>query len=263
MSQQNNAMNTFLTLGILGAAVYLAWEWLQSACASGGSLYGNSMCSMFGITPAAATSSSTAPAVTATITPGATTAQISVTGPPNAAVTMAGETGYSNVGYTNSGGQLTFTVNLPPASVLATISVAGGGNTAQVTVPNPAQPTTLPTGQPLSSIFPTTGTSLQTLVQAQTNGNTFYIQQGNQLDAYQWDTLMNAVGGPSVNIGQIFFPNGLNAGTPNGPGLSSQGLPLMTLQQFMNALQNAGVTGLSGLGASRVPMFLVHRRGWA
>jgi hypothetical protein len=201
--------------------------------------------------------------VTATITPGATTAQISVTGPPNAAVTMAGETGYSNVGYTNSGGQLTFSVNLPPASVVATISVQGGGNTAQVTVPNPVQPATLPNGIPISSIIPTTGTPLSVRVQAQTNGNAFYTAQGGQMDAYQWDTLMNAAGGPSVNVGQIFFPNGLNAGTPNGPGLSSQGLPLMTLQQFMNALQNAGVTGLSGLGASRVPMFLVHRRGWA
>jgi hypothetical protein len=31
MSQNNSPVNTLVTLGILGAAAYLAWEWLQSA----------------------------------------------------------------------------------------------------------------------------------------------------------------------------------------------------------------------------------------
>lgn len=89
--------------------------------------------------------------------------------------------------------------------------------------------------------------------------------QGGQADAYQWATLYNGLTGvPSianVNINSTFYPNGLGNQSANAgkPGFSSQGLPLITAQVFIQGITSAGVTGLSGLGQVRtipVPVML-------
>ena len=111
-------------------------------------------------------------------------------------------------------------------------------------------------------------TILQQL-QTEAATNTIIQAQGGQADAYQWATLYNSVTptpptSPSVN--NIFFPNGLPANpTPNAPGMSQSGLPLMTAQTFLQGLQANNINvGLSGLGQApkliSVPVMLAKQK---
>jgi hypothetical protein len=93
--------------------------------------------------------------------------------------------------------------------------------------------------------------------------------QGGQADAYQWATIYNGISGlpsiSSVDINATFFPNGLPATqTPNAPGMSQGGLPLMSAQLFIQGLTAAGIKGLSGFGQAPrmipVPVILTHTK---
>ncbi len=102
--------------------------------------------------------------------------------------------------------------------------------------------------------------TLQQQMQTDANSNAFAVN--GQLDAYQWATLYNGTSPtppPIPNVNAIFFPNGLPATqTPNAPGMSSQGLPLMSLATFLQGLQANGInTGLSGLGQAPAKMISV------
>lgn len=99
-------------------------------------------------------------------------------------------------------------------------------------------------------------------------GSNAFAKNG-QMDAYQWAALWAQIGQPAItNINTIFFPNGLPANQTaleNTPGYSSQGLPLMTAQVFLQGLQANGIgTGLSGFGQPTlisVPIMLSKHRG--
>lgn len=72
-----NSMSTIITLGIFGAAAYALYEWLNSECATAGSMfYGGSICSTLGIP--GTTAAAAAPAATSA-------APIVATTPPAAA----------------------------------------------------------------------------------------------------------------------------------------------------------------------------------
>jgi hypothetical protein len=126
----NSSLGTIIGLGVAAAAAYALYEYLQSACASGGSMAGGTVCgflSPLGITPAAVsvaatTQGSTAAPVaktTATLTnvtaPGQPFAagdnfQLLVTGPANSPVIGTASqngavTSSTNFGTTNSAGQ--------------------------------------------------------------------------------------------------------------------------------------------------------------
>jgi hypothetical protein len=98
---------------------------------------------------------------------------------------------------------------------------------------------------------PTPLAQLQTAAQT----NSIVMAQGGQADAYQWATIYDGIAGlpsiASVNINGTFFPSGLpsnQTALANTPNYSQQGLPLMTAAVFLQGIQAAGVTGLSGLG---------------
>jgi hypothetical protein len=99
--------------------------------------------------------------------------------------------------------------------------------------------------------------------------NSIVQAQGGQADAYQWATIYNGISGlppiSSVDINATFFKNGqLPVQTPNAPGMSQQGLPLLSAQLFIQGLTAAGIKGLSGFGQAPrmipVPVMLTHTR---
>lgn len=118
---------------------------------------------------------------------------------------------------------------------------------APVVTGTPAAPVTPPA---YTYTPPTPIAQLQTAAQT----NTIIQAQGGQGDAYQWATIYDAIAGlPSiaaVDINGTFFPSGLpsnQTALANTAGYSQQGLPLMTPTTFLQGIQAAGVTGLSGL----------------
>jgi hypothetical protein len=139
-----------------------------------------------------------------------------------------------------------------------TSQVSAAAQTAATGTPAPTPPAYVYT-PPAASQQLQTAAAQNTIIQA----------QGGQADAYQWATEYNSIAGlpsiSSVNINNTFFPNGLPATkTPNAPGMSQQGLPLMSAQTFIQGLTAAGVTGLSGFGQAPrmipVPVMLTHTR---
>jgi len=145
--------------------------------------------------------------------------------------------------------------------------------TAPTTGPNPPVMQATPPPSPPASITVATppsytGPNVYSLLQASAQSNAFIKAQGGQADAYQWATLWNGAAQPPIpNVNAIFYPNGVNAGTPNGPGLSSQGLPLLSLTAFLTALQSAGVqaNGNWGVGLQGIiplPSFNGGKRGF-
>jgi len=113
---------------------------------------------------------------------------------------------------------------------------------------------------------PAASAQLQTAAQT----NEIVKAQGGQADAYQWATIYNGIPGlPSivgVSINDTFFPTGLPATlTPNAPGMSQGGLPLMPASLCIQGVTSAGVKGLSGVGAAGprvipVPVVLTHQK---
>lgn len=152
-------------------------------------------------------------------------------------------------------------IGTPVASAVAPVTTTTPATTA---TPVAATTTAVPSAA-AGVVTSQTLAALQQAIQTAANSNSFIQAQSGQADAYQWDTLWNSAGGPALNVNAIFFPSGLNQGTANAPGMSSQGLPLMTLSAFLNAVQSSGVSfGVAGLGflaVSRVPTWAIHG-GW-
>lgn len=127
-----------------------------------------------------------------------------------------------------------------------------GQSAAAVT---PVAATTTPTN-PAVYVPPTAIQQMQT----EANSNSFIQAQGGQGDAYQWATLWTGIGKSSIgNVNALFFPNGLPANaaavTQAGGTASSQGLPLMTLAQFMSTINGAGISGLGQVnGKTLIPV---------
>ena len=151
-----------------------------------------------------------------------------------------------------------------------------GGSVCQMLIGTPLATATAPISTTPVTTTSTTTTattvppSLNTVaaqMQISANSNSFVQQQGGQADAYQWSTIWNGVGQtPLPDVNALFYPNGIVTGTPNGPGLSSQGLPLMTLATFLATVQANGLSGmslgyLSNFASSRVPGARIHG-GW-
>lgn len=141
---------------------------------------------------------------------------------------------------------------------VALVGVAGylGWNwyqsqTVPVTPVTPATP-----ANPAVYVPPTTTQQMQTAA----NANSFIQGQGGQGDAYQWSTIWNQIGKTAIpNVNALFFPNGLPSSasqvTQAGGTASSQGLPLMTLAQFMSTIQGAGISGLGQVnGKTLIPV---------
>lgn len=130
----------------------------------------------------------------------------------------------------------------------------------QAPVAAPATPAPAPAPPAYQYTPPPASTQLQTAAQ----DNSIIKAQGGLADAYQWATIYNGISGlPSianVNINSTFYPNGLPSPSNAGKsGFSSQGLPLITAQVFIQGVTSAGVNGLSGLGQARmvrVPLML-------
>jgi len=118
---------------------------------------------------------------------------------------------------------------------------------------------------PVTPVNPAVYVPPTTLQQMQTAaaGNSIVVSQGGQADAYQWATLWNEIGKPTINnINGLFFPAGLPANaaavTAAGGTLSTQGLPLMTLTAFLSTLSSAGISGLGQVqGVTLIPVPVV------
>ena len=136
-------------------------------------------------------------------------------------------------------------IGTPVASAVAPVTTTTPATTA---TPVAATTTAVPSAA-AGVVTSQTLAALQQAIQTAANSNPS-SKRNRQADAYQWDTLWNSAGGPALNVNAIFFPSGLNQGTANAPGMSSQGLPLMTLSAFLNAVQSSGVSfGVAGLDA--------------
>lgn len=128
----------------------------------------------------------------------------------------------------------------------------GGSATPPPPPPAPVQQQTAPSSPTQSVILPNSpmnvtnilpGTPVNALaaLTAQALNNGFFAKQGGQMDAYQWGTLWSAAGYPALDIGTIFFSQGMTQQPPDTPGFSDQGLPLMTATSFLK--QVAAVIG--------------------
>lgn len=248
--------STLITLGVIGAAAYLAWQWLQSACGAGGSMTGNWMCGALGVSPAAAVA---ATPVTATFQQtGSNTGTITVTGPANTPVTVNGE----QVGTTNSSGSFTMQGNLSAAQTItfavgtgsASVSIPAAQGSTTVSTPAASTPATVSTPAASSSSTSAITSTLQQLA----SQNAFFVQQGGEGDAYQWSALWTQAGQPSFNVNSIFYPNGIAAASGSGTGFSSGNLPLISVSQFLSALSSAGISPSGMSGINRIPAAMIH-----
>lgn len=148
--------------------------------------------------------------------------------------------------------------------ILTLAIVAGGGYllwnwwTSQPASTPAAETPAAPTNPAAGAAYvpPTLTQQMQTAA----NGNSFYVSQGNMLNANQWSALWTQIGQPAIDpttFDSIFFPQGQ---PPSGTAA-----PLMTLATFMAALHQGGIwNGLSGLGQAPrlipVPIVLAGRK---
>lgn len=248
MAREGESMTgTLITLGVIGAAAYLAWQWLQSACGAGGSMTGNWMCGALGVSPAAA-------ATTPTQVPSQTT-QSSTTALPPLTEPCVGPPWYTQA----SCAQITGTWGPAPPNCGAPagygICVLPSGQP----VPGPVVVSTPVQGAPASAGSVGSPTSVITgTLQQLASQNAFFQQQGGEGDAYQWAALWAQAGQPSFNVNSIFYPNGIAAASGSGSGFSSGNLPLISVSQFLSALSSAGISPSGMSGINRIPAAMIH-----
>jgi hypothetical protein len=142
----------------------------------------------------------------------------------------------------------------------APVTTASTNPLASSSVNTPTSPVSQSTSLPAvpvntaspSGSGPVNTVSIQSQMQASANSNSIIQAQGGLADAYQWATVWNGIGQPSINdVNTIFYPNGLNV-MVGAAGMSQQGLPLISLSQFLSSVQGSGIsTGISGMGALR------------
>lgn len=162
---------------------------------------------------------------------------------------------------------------------ILTLALLGGAGylawkwwSAQTTPAPAAAPITTPAA-PAPTPGAYTPPTPQQLMQSAAGSNSIIQAQGGQADAYQWaelwkDAPPSGAGQSPVDVGKIFFPNGMPAAGTVVTNASQQGLPLMTLSTFLSGLQangiNTGATGVSGLGQAPrlipVPVVIGHNR---
>lgn len=167
-----------------------------------------------------------------------------------------------------------------PSSLSTVNAAAAAGSTPATSLPTSTPATSLPASAvtPVSVYAsPTTappissggGNTVYALMSSAASTNAFIQSTGGQADPYQWATLWNSAGQPAINVGSLFTPAQLAVGTPNAPGMSTQGIPLMSLTQFLSTLQSAGIQpnsayGLSGMGnIVTLPSFNGGRGGFS
>jgi hypothetical protein len=177
--------------------------------------------------------------------------------------------GPSGAAFNSAGQQIAATwwstwFGAPAAAAVSTTTTTNPLTSTSVNTPTapattgtglPAAPvnTTSPanSGPPSPSQVLSNAVTIQSQLQGSANNNAFFQQQGGEGDAYQWATLWNGIGQPAFNVNQIFYPNGFTAQV-GAPGMSQQGLPLISLATFLSNLQSAGIsTGMSGVGSLR------------
>ena len=303
MARDNGMMNVLLIAGGGFALYYILNNYGPAGAvynSSGQAVNQSYWDTWFGPSSSSTVNAAAAGSVTATLgSPSATGSgqfmvPYTITGPANANVTVSGGmfTSPTVIGTLNAQGMLLGSFGLSNTSATLTISV---GN-ASTTVNLPTAPTSLAaqavtntpaTSLPASAVTPVSvyasyvppttappissggGNTVYALMSSAASTNAFIQSTGGQADPYQWATLWNSAGQPAINVGSLFTPAQLAVGTPNAPGMSTQGIPLMSLTQFLSTLQSAGIQpnsayGLSGMGnIVTLPSFNGGRGGFS
>jgi hypothetical protein len=280
-----DSMSDVITIGIIAAIGIGLYEWLKSACASGGNMAGSQICSgynsLFGPATAAAPSTGTTPAThPASQSTGQSTSQSAnqtscPTGTIWDATTLqcmapsgAGGAGDSN---TQTGGDST------QAGGAGDSNTQAGGASTQ-------------TGSPATCLLPPGYFAIATDMGMDTNGNVIYapgcVAPGSSQSASSQpsvtaaELLAQAVANPVPQSGGSFGGSNPNnnvdiwsyyyqqqTGTAISPGtlqaafpyLTSSNRGSMTASAFLNAIQGQGMSGL-GASPNLIPASLIHRR---
>lgn len=295
MARDNGMMNVLLIAGGGFALYYILNNYGPAGAvynSSGQAVNPSYWDTWFGPSSSSTVNAAAAGSVTATLgSPSATSGNqfmvpYTITGPANANVTVSGGmfTSPTVIGTLNAQGMLLGSFGLSNTSATLTISVGNASTTvnlpmaptslvAQAVTNTPA--TSLPASvTPVSVAYPVPvasggGNTVYALMSSAASTNAFIQSTGGQADPYQWATLWNSAGQPAINVGSLFTPAQLAVGTPNAPGMSTQGIPLMSLTQFLSTLQSAGIQpnsayGLSGMGnIVTLPSFNGGRGGFS
>lgn len=270
----NNSMDNVITVGIIAAIGFGLYEWLKTACATGGSMAGSQICSGYNslFTAAApsapSTSTQTSGAPAGTTTSAAASTPVQQTSAPAAPATSPSNTVPSN----------TIQNTAPPAGTCAmpagyfpiATDMAMDPNGSVVYAPGCVAP-----GSPGSPY------------QATQNPTQPSVTAGEllaQATAHPVPSSGASFGGgdPSLNVDLWSYYYQQQTGTSIDPGtlqaafpyLSSSNRGSMTASAFLNAIQGQGLAGL-GVSPNLIPAFLIHgrargpvgipmgRRGWA
>lgn len=294
MARDNGMMNVLLIAGGGFALYYILNNYGPAGAvynSSGQAVNQSYWDTWFGPSSSSTVNAAAAGSVTATLgSPSATSGNqfmvpYTITGPANANVTVSGGmfTSPTVIGTLNAQGMLLGSFGLSNTSATLTISVGNASTTvnlpmaptslvAQAVTNTPA--TSLPASVTPVSVAPVPvagggGNTIYALMSSAASTNAFIQSTGGQADPYQWATLWNSAGQPAINVGSLFTPAQLAVGTPNAPGMSTQGIPLMSLTQFLSTLQSAGIQpnsayGLSGMGnIVTLPSFNGGRGGFS